>query len=222
MAAQTWKRVDAYFEAMLVPQDAALLDALERSRAAGLPAHQVAPNQGKLLALFARMIGARRILEIGTLGGYSTIWLARALAPGGKVISLEANALHAGIAAQNIAAAGLAHCVEIMLGPALETLSLLAAENTAPFDLIFIDADKPNNPHYLDWAVKLARPGSIIIGDNVVRDGAVADPHSADPSVQGVQRFFERMQAHPRLEATALQTVGAKGYDGFSIARVID
>ena len=222
MAAQTWKRVDAYFEAMLVPQDAALLDALERSRAAGLPAHQVAPNQGKLLALFARMIDARRILEIGTLGGYSTIWLARALAPGGKVISLEANALHAGIAAQNIAAAGLAHCVEIMLGPALETLSLLAAENAAPFDLIFIDADKPNNPHYLDWAVKLARPGSIIIGDNVVRDGAVADPHSADPSVQGVQRFFERMQAHPRLEATALQTVGAKGYDGFSIARVID
>ena len=222
MAAQTWKRVDAYFEAMLVPQDAALLDALERSRAAGLPAHQVAPNQGKLLALFARMIDARRILEIGTLGGYSTIWLARALAPGGKVISLEANALHAGIAAQNIAAAGLAHCVEIMLGPALETLSLLAAENAAPFDLIFIDADKPNNPHYLDWAVKLARPGSIIIGDNVVRDGAVADPHSTDPSVQGVQRFFERMQAHPRLEATALQTVGAKGYDGFSIARVID
>lgn len=222
MAAQTWKRVDAYFEAMLVPQDAALLEALERSRAAGLPAHQVAPNQGKLLALFARMIDARRILEIGTLGGYSTIWLARALAPGGKVISLEANALHAGIAAQNIAAAGLAHCVEIMLGPALETLSLLAGENAAPFDLIFIDADKPNNPHYLDWAVKLARPGSIIIGDNVVRDGAVADPHSADPSVQGVQRFFERMQAHPRLEATALQTVGAKGYDGFSIARVID
>ena len=222
MAAQTWKRVDAYFEAMLVPQDAALLDALERSRAAGLPAHQVAPNQGKLLALFARMIGARRILEIGTLGGYSTIWLARALVPDGKVISLEANALHAGIAAQNIAAAGLAHCVEIMLGPALETLSLLAAENAAPFDLIFIDADKPNNPHYLDWAVKLARPGSIIIGDNVVRDGAVADPHSTDPSVQGVQRFFERMQAHPRLEATALQTVGAKGYDGFSIARVID
>jgi len=222
MAAQTWKRVDAYFEAMLVPQDAALLDALERSRAAGLPAHQVAPNQGKLLALFARMIDARRVLEIGTLGGYSTIWLARALVPGGKVISLEANALHAGIAAQNIAAAGLAHCVEIMLGPALETLSLLAAENAAPFDLIFIDADKPNNPHYLDWAVKLARPGSIIIGDNVVRDGAVADPHSTDPSVQGVQRFFERMQAHPRLEATALQTVGAKGYDGFSIARVID
>ena len=222
MAAQTWKRVDAYFEAMLVPQDAALLEALERSRAAGLPAHQVAPNQGKLLALFARMIGARRILEIGTLGGYSTIWLARALVPGGKVISLEANALHAGIAAQNIAAAGLAHCVEIMLGPALETLSLLAAENAAPFDLIFIDADKPNNPHYLDWAVKLARPGSIIIGDNVVRDGAVADPHSTDASVQGVQRFFERMQAHPRLEATALQTVGAKGYDGFSIARVID
>ena len=222
MAAQTWKRVDAYFEAMLVSQDAALLDALERSRAAGLPAHQVAPNQGKLLALFARMIDARRVLEIGTLGGYSTIWLARALVPGGKVISLEANALHAGIAAQNIAAAGLAHCVEIMLGPALETLSLLAAENAAPFDLIFIDADKPNNPHYLDWAVKLARPGSIIIGDNVVRDGAVADPHSADPSVQGVQRFFERMQAHPRLEATALQTVGAKGYDGFSIARVID
>ena len=212
----------SYFEAMLVSQDAALLDALERSRAAGLPAHQVAPNQGKLLALFARMIGARRILEIGTLGGYSTIWLARALVPGGKVISLEANALHAGIAAQNIAAAGLAHCVEIMLGPALETLSLLAAENAAPFDLIFIDADKPNNPHYLDWAVKLARPGSIIIGDNVVRDGAVADPHSTDPSVQGVQRFFERMQAHPRLEATALQTVGAKGYDGFSIARVID
>lgn len=220
MAAQSWTQVDAYFEAMLVAQDEALLGALARSRAAGLPAHQVAPNQGKLLALFARMIGARRILEIGTLGAYSTIWLARALAPGGEVISLEANAMHASIAAQNIAAAGLAHCVRILQGPALETLPLLAADGAAPFDLIFIDADKPNNPHYLDWAVELARPGSVIIGDNVVREGAVADPHSGDASVQGVRRFFERMHEHPRLDATALQTVGSKGYDGFSIALV--
>jgi len=220
MAAQLWTQVDAYFEAMLVPQDDALLGALARSRAAGLPAHQVAPNQGKLLALFAQMIGARRILEIGTLGGYSTIWLARALAPGGMLVSLEANAVHADVAAQNIAAAGLAHCVEIVRGPALDSLALLAAQAGPAFDLIFIDADKPNNPRYLDCAIALARPGTIIIGDNVVRDGAVADAQSTDASVQGVRRFFERMSTHPRLEATALQTVGVKGYDGFSIARV--
>jgi predicted O-methyltransferase YrrM len=213
-----WSRVDAYIADRLIPPDPVLERALAANAAARLPAHDVAPNQGRLLALFARMIQARRILEIGTLGGYSTIWLARALPPGGRVVTLEADARHAGVARANLAAAGLAGIVDVMTGPALDSLSRLPAD--APFDLVFIDADKENNPAYLDWALKLSRPGTLIVGDNVVRDGEVANPDSDDPRVQGVRRFFDRMANEPRLTATALQTVGSKGWDGFTLALV--
>lgn len=216
----TWSAVDAYFVDRLVPGDPALEAALRDSEAAGLPPHHVAPNQGKLLQLWARMCGARNILEIGTLGGYSTIWLARALPEGGKVVTLEADARHAALAIANIKRAGLADRVAVHIGKALETLPLLAQEGAGPFDLIFIDADKPNNPHYLEWALKLSRPGTVIIGDNVVRNGAVADAASVDANVQGVRRFMDLMAEHPNLSATAVQTVGSKGYDGFSLAIV--
>ncbi|CAI1896112.1 O-methyltransferase [Serratia plymuthica] len=213
-----WALVDAYIVDSLVEQDEVLLQTLVANNAAGLPEHDVAPNQGKLLHLFARMINARRILEIGTLGGYSTIWLARALPPGGSLVTLEADEHHAGIARKNIASAGLSSQVELRVGPAISSLPELQAED--PFDLIFIDADKPNNPPYLHWALALSRPGTVIIGDNVVRDGAVIDAASKDGRVQGVRRFFDMMANEPRLNATALQTVGSKGWDGFSIAIV--
>ncbi|MBI6152881.1 O-methyltransferase [Serratia surfactantfaciens] len=215
---EQWSQVDRYIADSLVEQDDALLQALAANAAAGLPAHDVAPNQGKLLQLFARMINAKRILEIGTLGGYSTIWLARALPADGTLVTLEADENHAAIARQNIARAGLAGQVELRVGPALAHLPALQA--LAPFDLIFIDADKPSNPDYLRWALKLARPGTVIIGDNVVRDGAVTDAASTDARVQGVREFFTMMAAEPRLSATALQTVGSKGWDGFSLAIV--
>ncbi|WP_395292873.1 O-methyltransferase [Kitasatospora hibisci] len=217
---QTWTAVDGYFNGLLVEEDAALLAAVAASEAAGLPPHQVAPNQGKLLSLLARVHGARRILEIGTLGGYSTIWLARALPEGGHLVTLEADERCAVVATRNLERAGLAGVVEVRTGPALETLPQLEAEGAEPFDLVFIDADKPGNPAYLEWALRLTRPGSLIIGDNVVRDGAVTDELSTDPRVQGVRRFTERLGAHPRLTATAVQTVGEKGYDGFVLALV--
>lgn len=220
MSQAVWSAVDAYFSERLIPEDPVLEAALRDSDAAGMPSHHVAPNQGKLLQLFAQMCGARRVLEIGTLAGYSTIWLARALPEGGQVVTLEANPQHAEVARRNIERAGLSHKVEIRVGKGAETLPLLAAERGAPFDLVFIDADKPSNPIYLEWALKLTRPGSVIIGDNVVRNGAVADPASEDANVIGVRRFFELMAAEPRLSATALQTVGSKGYDGFSLAIV--
>ncbi|MGW5342036.1 class I SAM-dependent methyltransferase [Streptomyces sp. HUAS TT3] len=220
MDQQTWTAVDAYFEGLLVREDEALVGAVADSTAAGLPGHQVAPNQGKLLNLLARIHGARRILEIGTLGGYSTIWLARALPAGGELVTLEVDEARAGVAAANIARAGLGEVVDVRSGPALELLPGLLG--SAPFDLVFIDADKPSNPAYLEWAVRLTRPGSIIIGDNVVRDGAVVDADSADPRVQGVRRFTELIAEHPRLTATALQTVGSKGYDGLVLALVTD
>ncbi|MFI9330332.1 O-methyltransferase [Kitasatospora sp. NPDC052868] len=220
MSQQTWTAVDDYFNDLLVEQDAALLAAVEDSAAAGLPPHQVAPNQGKLLNLLARVHGARRILEIGTLGGYSTIWLARALPEGGRLITLEADERCAAVAGANLARAGLTDVAEVRAGRALDTLPLLEQEQAGPFDLVFIDADKPANPDYLDWALRLTRPGSLIIGDNVVRDGAVTDPASDDPRVQGVRRFTELVAAHPRLTATAVQTVGEKGYDGFVLALV--
>ncbi|MFF2044154.1 O-methyltransferase [Kitasatospora sp. NPDC058170] len=220
MPQQTWTAVDDYFNDLLVEQDDALLAAVADSAAAGLPPHQVAPNQGKLLNLLARVHGARRILEIGTLGGYSTIWLARALPEGGRLVTLEADERCAAVAGANLARAGLAEVVEIRAGRALDTLPLLEREQAGPFDLVFIDADKPANPDYLDWALRLTRPGSLIIGDNVVRDGAVTDSASEDPRVQGVRRFTELVAAHPRLTATALQTVGEKGYDGFVLALV--
>lgn len=215
-----WAQVDAYIVDKLVTQDEALLQTLTANGLAGLPEHDVAPNQGKLLHLFARMVNARRILEIGTLGGYSTIWLARALPPEGSLVTLEADAAHADVARINIARAGLSEQVELRVGPALTSLPQLSPD--APFDLIFIDADKPNNPEYLRWALALSRPGTVIIGDNVVRDGAVTDATSTDNRVQGVRRFFDMMANEPRLSATALQTVGSKGWDGFSIAIVND
>ncbi|SMB34678.1 putative O-methyltransferase [Serratia proteamaculans] len=215
-----WAQVDAYIVDKLITQDEALLQTLTANGLAGLPEHDVAPNQGKLLHLFARMVNARRILEIGTLGGYSTIWLARALPPEGSLVTLEADADHADVARINIARAGLSEQVELRVGPALTSLPQLPPD--APFDLIFIDADKPNNPEYLRWALALSRPGTVIIGDNVVRDGAVTDATSTDDRVQGVRRFFDMMANEPRLSATALQTVGSKGWDGFSIAIVND
>ncbi len=217
---QTWTAVDDYFDGLLVNEDEALVRAAADSEAAGLPPHQVAPNQGKLLHLLARIHGARRILEIGTLGGYSTIWLARALPDGGQVVTLEADPQCADVAGANIARAGLEKVVDIRRGRAIDLLPQLVDDE--PFDLVFIDADKPSNPEYLDWALKLTRPGSLIIGDNVVRDGAVTDAASTDPRVQGVRRFTELIAAHPRLTATALQTVGCKGYDGLILALVTD
>jgi predicted O-methyltransferase YrrM len=214
-----WTAVDRYFSDLLVSADPALEVALEASAAAGLPAINVSPVLGKLLHLLARAIGARNVLEIGTLGGYSTIWLARALPDGGRVISLEADAKHAEVARANIARAGLDNKVEVRLGMALDLLPGLA-ESAEPFDFIFIDADKPNNAAYFDWALKLSRPGSIIIVDNVVRDGDVLDADSDSPTVRGVRRFLERLAAEPRVSATAIQTVGTKGYDGFAIALV--
>ncbi|MBE8471118.1 O-methyltransferase [Streptomyces justiciae] len=216
----TWTAVDDYFNGLLVEEDPALLDAVKDSAAAGLPGHQVAANQGKLLNLIARVRGARSILEIGTLGGYSTIWLARALPEGGRLVTLEADERCAEVARANVARAGLGDIVELRLGKALDTLPVLVEESAGPFDLVFIDADKPSNPDYLRWALKLTRPGSVIVGDNVVRDGAVTDPDSDDPRVQGVRRFTELIAAEPRLTATTVQTVGSKGYDGFTLALV--
>ena len=211
-----WAEVDAALAALLAPPDEVLDAALAASAAAGLPAHDVSPLQGKLLELLARLQGARAILELGTLGGYSTIWLARALPPGGRLVTLEADPRHAEVARANLARAGLAAAVEVRVGPALETLPSLAG----PFDLVFIDADKRSNPEYLAWALELTRPGSLIVADNVVRGGAVADEGSTDAGVRGVRRFLELVAAEPRLHATAIQTVGAKGYDGFALALV--
>ncbi|MCC5598873.1 O-methyltransferase [Nostoc favosum] len=219
MTQEEWTAVDRYFTDLLVPPDPSLDAALQTSAAAGLPSHNVSPNQGKLLLLLAQIQGARTILEIGTLGGYSTIWLARALPSDGRLITLEANPKHAEVAHANIAHAGLSDIVDLRLGQALSTLPQIAAEGHT-FDLIFIDADKPNNPDYLMWALKLSRRGSLIIADNVVRGGAVVDAANGDPSVQGVRRFNELLASEPRVSATAIQTVGSKGYDGFAIAIV--
>lgn len=220
MPLDQWTQVDRYFADLFAPADPVLTTVLESSRAAGLPAINVSPNQGKLLLLLARLLNARNILEIGTLAGYSTIWLARGLAPGGRVVTLEVDPQCAEIAQKNFVHAGLAETIELRLGPALDTLPKLAAEGHGPFDLVFIDADKPSNPAYWEWALQLTRPGSLIVADNVVRDGAVVDAQSVDPKVQGTRRMLELMAADPRVSATALQTVGIKGYDGFAIALV--
>lgn len=220
MTQEQWTAVDRYFTDLLVPSDPALDQALQTSAAAGLPPHNVSPNQGKLLLLLAQIQGAQSILEIGTLGGYSTIWLARALPSNGRLITLEAAPKHAEVARANIAHAGLSEVVDLRLGQALSTLPQIAAEGHT-FDLIFIDADKPSNPDYFAWALKLSRPGSLIIADNVVRNGAVIDSSSNDPSVQGVRCFNELLASEPRVNATAIQTVGSKGYDGFAIAIVM-
>ena len=213
---ERWIEVDRYVADRLLPPDPVLDETLRASALAGLPEHDVSPLQGALLELLARLGGARAILEIGTLGGYSTTWLARALPPGGRLVTLEADPEHADVARANLARAGLADRVEVLTGRALDTLPGLHG----PFDLIFIDADKRSNPEYLDHALALSRRGTLIVADNVVRDGAVADAASDDPSVQGVRAFFDRVAAEPRLRATAIQTVGVKGYDGFALALV--
>jgi predicted O-methyltransferase YrrM len=221
MSQEQWNAVDRYITDLLAPSDPALDATLAASAAAGLPAINVSANQGKLLMLLSRAMGAKNILEIGTLGAYSTIWLARALPAGGRVITLEADAKHATVARANIARAGLSDVIQLRLGRAIDTLPQLAMENRGPFDLIFIDADKPSTPDYFAWSLKLSRPGSVIIVDNVVRDGAIIDAASTDASVRGVRRFNEMLAAEPRVTATAIQTVGTKGYDGFAVALVV-
>ncbi|KUO04087.1 O-methyltransferase [Streptomyces caeruleatus] len=218
---QLWDDVDEYFSAHLSPEDDTLQAALRDSDAAELPHINVTPSQGKLLQLLAQIQGARNILEIGTLGGYSTIWLGRALPADGRLISLEYDPRNAEVATRNIARAGLDRIVEVRVGPALESLPKLADENPAPFDLVFIDADKANNPHYVDWALRLTSTGSLIIVDNVVRGGRVADPADTAADVRGTRAALELIGSHPRLSGTAIQTVGAKGYDGFALARVL-
>jgi predicted O-methyltransferase YrrM len=226
---ERWSAVDRYIvDHLLLGEDPALEAALRDSVAAGLPPIAVTPAQGKLLELLARVQGARTILELGTLGGYSTLWLARALPPGGRLVTLEANPRYAALARANIARAGYEDIVELRVGPALETLPELAAEGAGPFDLIFIDADKGNYPGYFEWSLKLSRPGTLIVGDNVVRDGAILDPDADDPSggnetIKGVRRFYEMLAAgvgEGSISATAIQTVGDKGYDGFALAIV--
>ena len=221
MTQDVWTAVDKYITDLLMPCDAALDAALQASSAAGLPSIQVTPVQGKLLHLLARACGARQILEIGTLGGYSTIWLARALPTGGRVITLEADPKHAEVARANFARAGVASMIELRLGPALETLPKLAAEGGGPFDLIFIDANKSSMSEYFVWALKLSRADTVIIADNVIRDGRVLDAASGNPDIQGVRRFNERLSSEKRVSATEIQTVGSKGYDGFALAVVI-
>src|SRR5689334_11339051 len=219
MSKETWTAVDDYAAELLVPQDEALQSALESSRAAGLPQIQVSRAQGKWLHLLARAIGARNILELGTLGGYSAIWLGRALAPDGRMITLEIEPKHAEVARANLARAGLTGRVEIRLGPAAASLDELAGER-AVFDLIFIDADKTGYPIYLPLVLKVSRPGTVIVGDNVVREGKLVDRDNPDENVRAVRQFLEMLAAEPRISSTVLQTVGAKGYDGFAIAVV--
>jgi len=219
MSKETWTAVDDYAAELLVPQDEALQSALESSRAAGLPQIQVSRAQGKWLHLLARAIGARNILELGTLGGYSAIWLGRALAPDGRMITLEIEPKHAEVARANLARAGLTGRVEIRLGPAAASLDELARER-AVFDLIFIDADKTGYPIYLPLVLKVSRPGTVIVGDNVVREGKLVDRDNPDENVRAVRQFLEMLAAEPRISSTVLQTVGAKGYDGFAIAVV--
>jgi len=218
MTEEVWSNVERYISEALVHSDAALEATLSASDAAGVPSINVAPNQGKLLHMLALMVGAKRILEIGTLGGYSTIWMARALPEDGQLVTLEVDPKHASLARRNVDAAGVGPIVEIQLGKALDLLPALASRG--PFDLIFIDADKTNTVPYFDWALTLARPGSLIVVDNVVRKGAVADPSSSDKDVQGMRRFYARLAGERRVTATAIQTVGSKGYDGFAIAIV--
>jgi predicted O-methyltransferase YrrM len=221
MTQETWTAVDQYINDVLIPHDSVLEAVLRSSADAGLPSIQVSPPQGKLLHLLIRAMGAHNVLEIGTLGGYSTIWMARALPSGGHVLTLEADAKHAEVAWTNFARASLTGTIEQRLGPALDTLPKIAAEGLGPFDFIFIDANKSTMPVYFDWSLKLSRPGSIIIADNVIRNGAVTDATSKDADIQGVRRFNELLAAEKRVSATEIQTVGSKGYDGFALALVL-
>lgn len=219
-ASAGWDAVDRYLADLLVPSDPALAATMAANEAANLPRQDVSPLQGKLLHLLAQLCRAQTILEIGTLGGYSAIWLARALPEGGRLITLEVDPRHATVARANIARAGLSHCIDVRVGSALASLPTIEAEGLGPFDLIFIDADKVNNPNYLAWALKLSRPGTVIVVDNIVREGAVIDASSPAPGVQGTRRMLELMSKEPRLSATAIQTVGSKGHDGLVIALV--
>jgi len=220
-AQNLWTKVDRYFGEQLVAPDSSLDAALAANRKADLPPIDVTPLQGRFLELLVRMSNARRILEIGTLGGYSTIWLARALPAGGSVVTLELELKHAKIARANLKRAGLLDRVDLRVGRAVDSLQALVAGKAAPFDFIFIDADKSGYPEYLDWSLRLSRPGTVLLADNVVRDGKVIDPKNPDPNIQGVRRFTERIAAEPRLSPTVLQTVGSKGYDGFTLAIVL-
>jgi predicted O-methyltransferase YrrM len=220
MSRELWARVDEYIEGVIGTDDEALKSALAASRAAGLPNISVTASQGKLLHLLAAMMGARRILEIGTLGGYSAIWLARALPPGGKLVTLELAPRHAEVAQKNLAHAGLGSRVEIVVAPALETLARFERERIEPFDFVFIDADKQSIADYFVQTRTLTRPGSVIVVDNVVRQGAVLEAGSDDANVQGVRRFNERLKREPGVTATTIQTVGSKGHDGFTLVRV--
>jgi len=220
MTQEQWTRVDEYISNLMLPADAALEAALTASSAAGLPAINVAPNQGKFLSLLAQMQGAARILEIGTLAGYSTIWLARALPSSGRLVSLELDPKHAQVAQANLDRAGLSALVEIRVGRALDSLAALVNEGVPPFDFVFIDADKQSIPDYFQWSLELTRPGSVIVVDNVIRKGAVLDAASIDLNVQGVRRFNEIVSKSPSVSATTVQTVGSKGYDGFALIRV--
>jgi len=222
MTEAQWTAVDGYVTELLIPKEPALDEALRASAEAGLPPNQVSPAQGKLLHLLARAQGARAILEIGTLGGYSTIWLARALPADGRLVTIETDPKHAEVASTNIARAGLAHLAEVRTGNALDILPQLAAERREPFDLIFIDADKTGTPDYFKWALDLARVGSVIIVDNVVRKGALADFRDSDPNVVAMRQFHELLSVERRVSATTIQTVGTKGYDGFTLALVLD
>jgi len=222
VAQDTWTAVDEYVTGLLAPPDGALEAALRAGEGAGLPQIQVSPPQGKLLYLLAKTIDAGSILEFGTLAGYSTIWLARALPADGRLISLEADPHYAEVAAASIAAAGLGAIVEVRVGPALEQLPPLDAEGVGPFDFTFIDADKANTPEYFTWALEHSRPGSLIVADNVIRDGRLVDLADEDPAIAAQRRFHELLAAEPRVEATTIQTVGGKGYDGFTLARVVD
>jgi predicted O-methyltransferase YrrM len=222
VAQDTWTAVDEYITGLLAPPDDALDAAVRAGEAAGLPQIQVSPPQGKLLYLLAKTIGAKSILEFGTLAGYSTIWLGRALPTDGRLITLEANPDYAEVAAASIAAAGLGEVVEIRVGPALDQLPQLETDGVGPFDLTFIDADKVHTPDYFAWALERSRPGSLIVADNVIRDGRLADLSDDDPAIAAQRRFHEQLAAEPRVEATTIQTVGGKGYDGFSLIRVHD
>lgn len=217
MTQELWTAVDAYIKEKMIPADAVLAAAQQNGIDAGLPPIAVSPVQGKMLHLLARMCGAKNVLEIGTLAGYSTIWLARALPAGERVITLELDRKHAEVSRKNFVMAGLADVIELRLGNALDSLPKLVEERRGPFDLIFIDADKTNIPAYFDWSLKLSRPGTVIVVDNIIRDGKVIDTDSKDPNIQGVRRFNERLATETRVSATEIQTVGEKGYDGFAL-----
>jgi len=220
MSQELWTKVEDYF-GPVVGEDEVLKAAAKEGKQAGLPAIAVSPNEGKLLMLMAQMIGARKILEVGTLAGYSTIWLARGLSESGRLITLEYEQKHADLAKKNIARAGLSGVIDVRVGDATKTMPELLKAGAGPFDLIFLDANKDGYPAYFEWSLKLARKGTVIVADNVVRDGGVIDAASKDASIQGVRRFNEMVLAEKRVSATAIQTVGSKGYDGFAVALVL-